>query len=989
MSQILSEYCVKTLFNCPNILKITRHSIPNITTPHIVKVDQQIKSRGKKGLLKICNTSNDIIKFINQEHCLKYNTFIAEPVINIDKEDYVCFVQSDLHDTVYIGINCGGIDFTDVSLCKKYELSFYELFDDNDYDSTFINTINKLLSFYRKYHFTFMEINPLVNNQPLDFAVKFDTQAMYLFSQEEQEILKNGMLKEPETFIEELDKKSGSSLKFNLLNENGSIWTMVAGGGASVLYTDCIVNMGLLNELANYGEYSGNPNENELTQYSDYIINLMLQSQTNKQMYLILGGGISNFTDVSVTFKGIINSIVKYSQQIQEKRIKILIRRGGINCSNALENINNTCNKLNIDCKVYSDDTHITGFLHENIEHTNYKKELINVNVNINDIITYTPPKLMIQDICTNNSQILICNLNEAAIQRMLDYEYSSGKEHTSIKAIHFSGEQKNLKVFFGPKEIMIPIFDSYDHIFNNYPNINIVLNFYSYRSIFNSSINVLSYDSVKLLIILAENVPIRLTKILKAMNGNKIIIGGSSIGALFVDTLRLGNAMGSIENINKQGLYSKGTVGLVTKSGGLLNEMSNIINKKVHTAIAIGGDRYPCTRLADIVYMYNQNDEIKSIVVLGEVGGVQELEIGHLYLNKICTKPLIIWSYGTSLDEILNTKEIQFGHMGSYIDGIYESSMMKNHLLSKINNIYVPHSFEKINELINKHCLSQEIIKPQTYSIPYNFNELMKNKMLRMPTMFTNTITDERNELKYNNICISEYIKSENMIGKTICNLLFKLSFSDYFYKFIEYCIVLLADHGICPSTGHTAAVMTRAGQNLSGTVASSLLGVTDKHGGAIHACVKYFYDAIYINKYSPDEFIKTMRKENIKIPGIGHLFKSTSNKDARIDHLHNYINTNFVNIDALIYAKKVESILLTKKDNLILNVDGYIACAIICEFIGCNKESDLVEYIKLNDYFNSLFIISRTIGLCAIYGDQKRIGDNIFRFPTYAVMY
>jgi len=989
MSQILSEYCVKTLYNCPNVMKITRTSIPLISSPHIVKVDQQVKGRGKKGLIKICNSRDDIDKFINQESCLKYDNFIAEPVVNIDNEDYVCFVQSDSCDIIYIGINCGGMEFYDVSLCKKYELSFYDIFEDCEYDITFVKTINKLLSFYRKYHFTFMEINPLVNNQPLDFAVKFDTQAMYLFSPQEQTIINDGMLKEPETFIEELDKKSGSSLKFNLLNENGSIWTMVAGGGASVLYTDCIVNMGLLNELANYGEYSGNPNENELTQYSDYIINLMIQSQTNKQIYLILGGGISNFTDVGATFKGIINSITKYSQQICNKGIQILVRRGGINCAKALENIKLTCDKLNINCRVYSDDTHITGFLSENIQCINCQQQTPDVTVNINDIINYSPPNLMIQDICKSDSQILICNLNEAAIQRMLDYEYSSGKDYTSIKAIHFVGEQKNLKVFFGPTEIMIPIFNSYEEIFNKFPNINIVLNFYSFRSIFESSMNVLSYDSVKLLIILAENVPIRLTKILKTMNNDKIIIGGSSIGALFVDTLRLGNAMGSIENINKQGLYSKGTVGLVTKSGGLLNEMSNIINKKVHTAIAVGGDRYPCTRLADIVYMYNQNDEIKSIVVLGEVGGVQELEIGYLYLNKICKKPLIIWSYGTSLDAILNTKEIQFGHMGSYIDGIYESSLMKNYLLSKIDNIYVPESFEKINELINIYCLEQENIKQQSRTIPYNFNELMKNKMLRMPTMFTNTITDERSELKYNNIPITDYIESSNMIGKTMCNLLFKLSFNEYFYKFIEYCIVLLADHGVCPSTGHTAAVMSRAGQNLSGTVASALLGVTDKHGGAIHGCVKYFYEAIYVNKYSPDEFIRKMRKENIKIPGIGHLFKSTSNKDARIEHLHNYICNNFVNTDALTYAKKVESILLTKKDNLILNVDGYIACAIICEFMGCGKENDLVEYIKLNDYFNSIFIISRTIGLCAIYGDQKRIGDNIFRFPTWGIMY
>jgi ATP citrate (pro-S)-lyase len=38
------------------------------------------------------------------------------------------------------------------------------------------------------------------------------------------------------------------------LNEKGRIWTMVAGGGASVIYADTIVDMGGVKELANYGK---------------------------------------------------------------------------------------------------------------------------------------------------------------------------------------------------------------------------------------------------------------------------------------------------------------------------------------------------------------------------------------------------------------------------------------------------------------------------------------------------------------------------------------------------------------------------------------------------------------------------------------------------------------------------------------------------------------------------------------------------------------
>ena len=44
------------------------------------------------------------------------------------------------------------------------------------------------------------------------------------------------------------------SFQLTILNEKGRIWTMVAGGGASVIYADTIVDMGGVKELANYGK---------------------------------------------------------------------------------------------------------------------------------------------------------------------------------------------------------------------------------------------------------------------------------------------------------------------------------------------------------------------------------------------------------------------------------------------------------------------------------------------------------------------------------------------------------------------------------------------------------------------------------------------------------------------------------------------------------------------------------------------------------------
>lgn len=49
-------------------------------------------------------------------------------------------------------------------------------------------------------------------------------------------------------------------MKLSILNPKGRVWTMVAGGGASVIYADTVGDLGFAEELGNYAEYSGAPN---------------------------------------------------------------------------------------------------------------------------------------------------------------------------------------------------------------------------------------------------------------------------------------------------------------------------------------------------------------------------------------------------------------------------------------------------------------------------------------------------------------------------------------------------------------------------------------------------------------------------------------------------------------------------------------------------------------------------------------------------------
>ena len=68
-------------------------------------------------------------------------------------------------------------------------------------------------------------------------------------------------------------------MQLTILNAKGRIWTMVAGGGASVIYSDTVCALGGTDELANYGEYSGAPSEQQTYDYARTLLSLMTKER--------------------------------------------------------------------------------------------------------------------------------------------------------------------------------------------------------------------------------------------------------------------------------------------------------------------------------------------------------------------------------------------------------------------------------------------------------------------------------------------------------------------------------------------------------------------------------------------------------------------------------------------------------------------------------------------------------------------------------------
>jgi len=232
---------------------------------------------------------------------------------------------------------------------------------------------------YRELNFAYLEINPFVlqgrNVELLDMVAKLDDTAGFMMVEEWGDIeypTSFGMEeKSPEVLaVEEADSKTGASLKLTLLKPEARIWTMVAGGGASVVYADTIADMAGIEDLANYGEYSGGPTTGETKFYAETIFDLMTRQKDpqGRGKVLIIGGAIANFTDVAKTFTGIIQAFENYQDKLKAVDTKIYVRRGGPNYEKGLKDIKEAADRMGLYIEVYGPETHVTDIVRMALE---------------------------------------------------------------------------------------------------------------------------------------------------------------------------------------------------------------------------------------------------------------------------------------------------------------------------------------------------------------------------------------------------------------------------------------------------------------------------------------------------------------------------------------------------------------------------------------------------------------------------------------------
>ncbi|HKM51599.1 MAG TPA: citrate/2-methylcitrate synthase [Candidatus Bathyarchaeia archaeon] len=584
------------------------------------------------------------------------------------------------------------------------------------------------------------------------------------------------------------------------------------------------------------------------------------------------------------------------------------------------------------------------------------------------------------------------------AVQRMLDFDYVSKREKPSVAAlIDPTGSDGYQKFFFGTREIIIPIYKSVNVAAAQHPNVDVLINFASFRSAAQSTEEALAIPSIRTHVIIAEGIPERRTRLLtdKARKLGKVIIGPATVGGIVAGAFKIGNTGGTIENIVESKLHIPGSVGFVSKSGGLSNEVYNIIARNsdgLYEGIAIGGDSYPGTSLLDHLQRFEQNPKIKMLVCLGEVGGTDEYAIVEALKKKQITKPLVIWVTGTCAKAFKT--DVQFGHAGARAKSDTETAHAKNTALRDAGAL-VPYSFDEYDEAINrvyKKLVEQGVIlprpAPQVPRMPIDYAAALKQGLVRKPTNFISTISDDRGEeLLYSNMTISDVFANDIGIGGVLSLLWFKKLLSRNTIKFIEMAIMITADHGPAVSGAHNTIVAARAGKDLISSIVSGMLTIGPRFGGALDGAAQQFSNALDTG-LTPKQFVDQMKSRGTLIQGIGHRIKSIHNPDMRVTIMKDYVKSHFKATPLLDYALEVEKITTSKRDNLILNVDG---CIGICfaDLLRIELGNELAdEYIKMGA-LNGLFVLGRSIGLMGHYLDQNRLKQPLYRHPWDDITY
>jgi succinyl-CoA synthetase alpha subunit len=184
--------------------------------------------------------------------------------------------------------------------------------------------------------------------------------------------------------------------------------------------------------------------------------------------------------------------------------------------------------------------------------------------------------------------------------------------------------------------------------------------------------------NGVKLVVIVTERIPRGDVAEMVELAGERgaRIIGPNCLGIIVPDVIKMGGIGGPAKDAAKS--YVPGYVGVISRSGGMTTEMSSTLTAAglgQSTAVSIGGDAIIGTSYAELMPLFEADEETEAIVIYTEPGGRMEAQLATWVTENNSRLPIVAFMAGRFMDEMPG---MSFGHAGTIVEGKEDTASEK-----------------------------------------------------------------------------------------------------------------------------------------------------------------------------------------------------------------------------------------------------------------------------------------------------------------------